>query len=214
VAVAEDSESLFSAKATDGALNASACSDPISYTEVNPDEVAPLAPLLLSTSPASPADDWYPKIIGSAEAGSSIKIFSGAGCAGAPVATGTAAELSSPGMMVTVGAGTTTQFSATATDAAENTSPCSAPISYTNTAIVGPGTVTIITPPAAWAPASCTVPKLAGKTLRQTKAALRSAGCTLGKVASPKTRKGQKLGPLVVRVSSPKPGTNTSEQFP
>jgi hypothetical protein len=214
VTVADNTETQFWATATDAADNTSACSAPISYAEVSADEEAPAAPLLISTSPTSPANGWYPKIVGSAEAGSTIRIFDGAGCAGAAAGNGTAAELSSPGIMVTVGAETTAQFSATATDADGNTSPCSAPISYTNTAKIGPGTVIIIGPPPfvppPSPPASCTVPKLAGKTLAQAKAALREAGCTLGKVTKPKPRKGRRTGALVVKSSSPGQGDSTS----
>lgn len=215
VTVADNTETQFWATATDAALNTSACSAPISYAEVTSDEEAPAAPLLLSTSPTSPANDWFPRIIGFAEADSTIRIFDGAGCTGAPAAAGTAAQLSSPGITVTAPAEATTQFSATTTDAAENTSPCSLPISYTNTATIGFGTVTVIGPPAedmplAPAPASCIVPKLAGKTLGQAKTALKEAGCTLGKVTRPKPRKAQRTGALVVKSSSPGQGNSTT----
>jgi thermitase len=52
----------------------------------------------------------------------------------------------------------------------------------------------------------CTVPKLAGKSLGQAKAALTAAGCKLGKVNSPK-RKG---GALAVRSSAPPAGAKAS----
>ena len=55
---------------------------------------------------------------------------------------------------------------------------------------------------------SCTVPKLAGKTLAKAKVALAAAGCRLGKVSKPKTKKG--LGPLVVRSSRPGRGTKAA----
>ncbi len=53
-------------------------------------------------------------------------------------------------------------------------------------------------------PSGCTVPKLAGKTLGQAKAALAAAGCTL-RSASPKAKKGAKL---VVRSSTPAAGAH------
>jgi hypothetical protein len=57
---------------------------------------------------------------------------------------------------------------------------------------------------------SCTVPKLAGKTLAQAKAALGAAGCKLGKVTSPKGRPGSKSPPLVVNSSNPAAGSHAA----
>jgi hypothetical protein len=218
VTVPENMQSEFSATATDLVLNASSCSEPIAYVDVGSDEEPPQAPILSSTSPTPPANAWFPRILGSAEPESSVEIFANAGCSGAPVATGTASELSFPGIEVTVSAGATVEFSATATDAAGNISPCSMPISYTNTAMIGPGTVTVITPPSESppalgpdpAPAACTVPKLASKTLPRAKAALRSSGCTLGKVTSPKARPGPRAKQLIVKGSNPGAGVLTS----
>jgi hypothetical protein len=146
------------------------------------DKDPPAAPQLVDTNPSSPGTSGAPRILGTAEAGSTVRIYAGASCAGAPVATGSAAELGSPGIAVKVAEGDTAAFSATATDAAGNTSACSAPISYTN------------------APAACVVPKLKGKSLRQATAALKAAHCSVGKVRKPK---GKGLGPLVVKSSKP-----------
>jgi hypothetical protein len=57
---------------------------------------------------------------------------------------------------------------------------------------------------------TCTVPKLAGKTLGQAKAALSAAKCTLGKVSSPKVPRGSKAPKLVVKTSTPAAGAKTS----
>jgi len=97
--------------------------------EPAPDEEAPAAPQLESTVPASPANDNNPKIRGSAEAGSTVRIYAGTTCAGAPIATGSSAALVSPGIAVGVPDNSTSSFSATATDAAQNESPCSESIS-------------------------------------------------------------------------------------
>jgi hypothetical protein len=56
----------------------------------------------------------------------------------------------------------------------------------------------------------CTVPKLVGKPLGQAKAALAAAGCKLGKVVSPKIRRGAKAPKLVVRSSTPGAGARTT----
>jgi subtilisin family serine protease len=69
-------------------------------------------------------------------------------------------------------------------------------------------------PPATPAPptipaTTCTVPKLAGKTLGQAKAALSAAKCKLGKVSSPKVPRGSKPPKLVVKSSTPGAGAKT-----
>jgi hypothetical protein len=162
------------------------------------DVVPPSAPQLTSTDPASPGSSGAPRIRGFAEPGSTVRIYAGPNCAGTPVASGNAAGLGSPGIAVAVVEGNTDTFSATATDAAHNASPCSAPISYTR-----------LKAPPPLIPV-CVVPKLKGKTLARAKAALTAAGCKLGTVRKPKRRKGKKLGPLVVKSSKPGAGATLS----
>lgn len=207
--------SLAGLTVTGGRLNASSALDALDF-------IAPAAPELTGTDPSSPAAENQPRIVGSAEAGSSVEIYAGDSCAGAPVASGTAGELAAPGIAVTVPDDSTTQFSATATDAAANTSACSTPISYTNSTkpiVVSPGEVIVTEllelPPANPAPGAtlsppvippCTVPRLAGKTLAQAKVALGRAGCRVGRVSKPKAKKGQAAA-LVVRASSPAAGS-------
>lgn len=156
------------------------------------DLVPPSAPQLLGTNPASPSLNGTPRVLGAAEAGATVRLYAGSNCAGTPAVIGSAAELASPGLAVSVAEGLTASFSATATDAAGNTSACSAPISYTRLHLD--------------AGATCVVPKLAGKTLARAKAALRKANCGVGKVRKPKHGKGKKLGPLVVKSSKPSAG--------
>jgi hypothetical protein len=155
------------------------------------DIVPPSAPQLTNTDPASPGSSDTARIRGVAEAGSTVRVYAGPNCAGTPVATGSAAELGSPGIRVEVAEGITAAFSATATDIANNTSACSTPISYTR----------VKTPPPA-----CIVPNLIGKKLARAKAALKAAHCAVGEVTKPKARKGKKLGRLVVKSSSPSAG--------
>jgi hypothetical protein len=158
------------------------------------DLVPPSAPQLTSTDPASPGLSGTPRIRGTAEAGSTVRVYAGAGCSGTPVATGSAVELDSPGIRVDVPAGVTATFSAAANDAAANTSTCSTPISYTHQHVDPPPSV------------RCVVPMLAGKKLARAKAALRDANCAVGVVTKPKARKGKKLGQLVVKSSTPSAG--------
>lgn len=155
------------------------------------DVVPPAAPRLTSTDPPSPGSSGTPRIRGTAEAGSTVRLYAGSRCAGAPLATASAAELSSPGIAVQVAEGTTAVFSATATDAADNTSACSAPISYTHTK----------------PPRKCVVPNVVGKKPKAAKRQIRAAGCEVGKVTRPKARKRRKHGPLVVKSSNPSAGT-------
>lgn len=61
-------------------------------------------------------------------------------------------------------------------------------------------------PPPPPAPPACTVPKLAGKTLARAKAALREAGCRLGKVRRPKQPNANGRQVLVVKSSTPAAG--------
>ncbi len=99
-------------------------------TPTPPDTTAPTAPALTGTSPASPANDTSPEIIGTAEASSTVRLYATSNCSGTVAAEGPAATLASPGLTVTVIDGSTTSFSATATDNAGNVSPCSNSISY------------------------------------------------------------------------------------
>ncbi len=125
--VADDSTTSLTANATDAAGNESACSPALAYTE---DSTPPAAPAITATTPASPANDNDPEVSGSAEAGSTVRVFKSATCAGTATVTGTAAQFSS-GLTVAVIDDTDTVLTATATDAAGNESACSSALSYT-----------------------------------------------------------------------------------
>lgn len=172
------------------------------WLEHDGDLVPPAAPQLTGTSPSSPNASGSPRIRGAAEAGSKVSIYAGPNCDGLPIAAGSAAELASPGIAVGVGERMTATFSATATDAAGNVSPCSAPISYQRVTPDEPRPPVVRT---------CVVPKLVGKTLKQAKKALKAANCKLGKVTKPKPPKGKKgkkkpAPALVVKKSTPRRG--------
>jgi hypothetical protein len=105
------------------------------------DASPPGPPVFTATVPGSPASDTNPRITGSAEAFSTVRLFADPSCASAPAGQGTASEFASPGLQVAVAAGTATTFHATATDRAGNVSPCSVTsISYTATTAAGGGT--------------------------------------------------------------------------
>jgi hypothetical protein len=156
------------------------------------DVTPPPAPQLTSTDPASPAGSEILRIRGTAETGSTVRIYTGPSCTGLLVATDTAAELASSGIRLATGEGTSV-FSATATDAALNTSACSAPITYVRDKPLAE---------------ECTVPKLAGKKLKAAKKKIRAVGCKVGKVHKPKRPKGKKRWILVVKSSNPAAGAS------
>ena len=127
VNVANNTTTNFRATATDAAGNISTCSAAFTYVE---DSTPPAAPSITSSTPASPANDNAPELKGTAAAGSTVRIYTTTDCTGAVAATGTAAAFANPGLTVNVANNTTTNFRATATDAAGNTSTCSAPFTY------------------------------------------------------------------------------------
>ena len=123
-----DQTTQLRARALDQAGNPSPCSDPFAYTE---DSTAPAAPQITDTDPDSPANDAEPEVKGSAEAGSTVNLYTSSDCTDSLVATGSAESFNSPGFTVTVGEDSQTTFKATATDAAGSTSPCSSAFTYT-----------------------------------------------------------------------------------
>ena len=113
-------------RAIDNAGNADQSADSFEWTI---DTAAPPAPQLSATVPASPANDNTPQVVGSAPAGTTVRLYSGADCSGSPIATVTPAELEA-GVEVSVADDSSTSFRATATTAAENASGCSEPLTY------------------------------------------------------------------------------------
>jgi Glycosyl hydrolase catalytic core len=122
--VLSDGPHTFSLEAIDAAGNES----PVVSRSFRVD--APPAPKITATSPFPPANNNTPRLKGSAEAGSTVRIYSTAGCEGPAVAHGSAASFASPGLAVTVADDSQTAFRATATDAAGNTSECSTARTY------------------------------------------------------------------------------------
>ncbi|MEW5849460.1 MAG: Ig-like domain-containing protein [Myxococcota bacterium] len=121
VTVADDSVSTFYVRATDVSGNASACSPGVSYTE---DSTAPEAPVFNPGYPVSPSNDNVPEFRGTAEAGSTVRLYTDAACATSAVAVGSASDFGSSGLQFTVADNSTTTVYATATDRVGNVSPC------------------------------------------------------------------------------------------
>jgi glucose/arabinose dehydrogenase len=126
VAVLDDSTTPLTAIAADSAGNESGCSPALLYSE---DSTPPPAPTLSATSPASPANDNDPRVSGDAAAGSQVRIYESGNCTGPVAAVGNPAELAA-GLAVAIADDASVPLAATATDAAGNTSACSAAISY------------------------------------------------------------------------------------
>jgi hypothetical protein len=93
--------------------------------------IGPPPPTLEGTNPASPNPSTTPAVVGQAASGALVKIYKTFNCTGELVAQGTAEELSSPGLTVTVpvAIGSTTNYRATA-EVKGIVSVCSSPIAY------------------------------------------------------------------------------------
>lgn len=114
-------------------------------------------PVVTTTDPASPAASTTPKVKGTAEAGSTVTLYSNSTCTGAPLGTGTAADFAGAGITATVPNDATTTVFAKATKAAQFDSVCSTTsVSYVNDSTV-PNT-TITSPAASAVVKSLTVP--------------------------------------------------------
>jgi hypothetical protein len=88
-------------------------------------QLGPAIPTLTGTNPPSPNPSTEPTILGQADPGTSMKVYPTPDCSGAPAAVGTSTQLGGAGIRVTVAAGSTTTFHATATDTSGDTSACS-----------------------------------------------------------------------------------------
>ncbi len=114
-------------------------------------------PTVTSTDPASPSGSTTPKVKGTAEAGSTVTLYSNATCTGAALGSGTAADFAGAGITAAVPNNATTTIYAKATKAAQEDSACSTTfVSYVNDSTV-PNT-TITSPAAGAVVKSLTVP--------------------------------------------------------
>lgn len=120
-----------------GSVGLSAAGNVSRLTAYKAGQLAPAAPTLTSTNPASPSDNIAPFVIGTATRETTVKLYTNPTCTGEPVQRGTAAALASPGLQVTVTESTTTSIYATATDPSNNVSECSRAISYTHDPTIG-----------------------------------------------------------------------------
>ncbi|HEX5928217.1 MAG TPA: hypothetical protein VFY48_02390 [Solirubrobacterales bacterium] len=125
-AVAEDSVTTFYATQEDE-TGVSSCSAGLKYRQVT---TPPDPPELEAVTPASPANDNFPRLTGSVDPDASVSVYSNASCTGAPLATGTATDFTGSGVQSPVADNTTTTFHASATLAGLSSGCSNSSISY------------------------------------------------------------------------------------
>jgi hypothetical protein len=133
-----DGTRTFSVKAIDAPGNESAVVSRTFTVDTDP----PAAPRITDTDPNSPAPNNVPKVKGTAEAPSTVRIYKTAGCTGPAAAVGLAGHFSSSGLSVGVTSDTATILRATSTDPAGNVSPCSTGFTYVEDSIAPQTTIT------------------------------------------------------------------------
>lgn len=95
---------------------------------VDPAGAGPTVPCLTGTDPVSPANGTSPRVLGFADPGTTVTLYTDDACTpGNEAGSGSAAQFASPGIAVSppVGIDSSTDFYATATDAGPVTSDCS-----------------------------------------------------------------------------------------
>ncbi|KKL57784.1 hypothetical protein LCGC14_2231960, partial [marine sediment metagenome] len=162
VAVADDSTTPFYGTAEDTSNILSSCSfgSPFGSIEYVEDSTAS-PPTLTATAPVSPANENSPKIKGTAEAGSTVTLYTNATCTSGVAATGSSGAFASPGLTVAVGDDSTTTFYGKIQDQVGNVSGCSSSsIAYTEDS-TAPAEPTL-TATAPVSPANDNSPKIKG----------------------------------------------------
>ncbi|AGC46982.1 hypothetical protein MYSTI_05706 [Myxococcus stipitatus DSM 14675] len=103
------------------------------------DSLAPAVPVLTGFQPVSPGSALSPQVRGTAEKGSTVQVFKGAGCV-APVVVSAVADAATGAFSASVSAtaNATTGFSARALDLVGNVSACTPVINYVHDS-VAPG---------------------------------------------------------------------------
>ena len=114
-------------------------------------------PTVTSATPPGPSNSTTPLVKGTAEAGSTVTLYSNGTCSSAALGTGPAADFNGAGITATVPANATTTIFAKATKAGQADSACSTTsVSYTNDSTAPETTIT--SSPAGGVAKSLTVP--------------------------------------------------------
>ncbi|HEX5988594.1 MAG TPA: hypothetical protein VFY75_00080 [Solirubrobacterales bacterium] len=136
----------------------------------------PDKPTVIAVSPAA-GNNNSPLVRGNAEADTTVKIYSNAGCTGTPLATGSAATFAWPGIPVSVADNTTTTFRASATNPYATSACSTTSATYTEDSTAPAAPSLSSTSPVS--PANNNAPKLVGSAEGGATVKLYSnAGCT------------------------------------
>jgi hypothetical protein len=120
----------------------------------------PHQPTGLSVDPASPSTNLGPRIKGTADAGTTVKVFAGSTpCSGTPVGTGSAADFAGAGIAVTAPVNALTTFSAAASNA-DGDGACSGTVTYQTIEPIPAAPTGLTTSPVS--PNSSTKPRIRG----------------------------------------------------
>jgi len=176
--VAVNTTTTFFVSSTDSAGNVSACSAGIVYRE---DSQAPTAPSNLVLTPSSPANNNSPHVTGTAEAGSTVKVFA-ATCTGSPVATAVATAQNSFEIVLTVADNSITTFFVSSTDSAGNISTCSQGITYKEDSQAPSAPTALALTPSS--PANNNSPHLTGTAEARSTVKVYASACTGSPVAT------------------------------
>lgn len=126
VTVDPDSITHFYATQTD-LSGVSGCSKGLEYQQVS---TPPAPPTFTETSPASPANENFPHLIGNAAGKATVTIYTNSSCSGGGIGSGSGAAFAAGGIQVQVADNTTTTFYAIATIAGFTSTCSSSSISY------------------------------------------------------------------------------------
>ncbi|MBI2605031.1 MAG: hypothetical protein HYW49_03015 [Deltaproteobacteria bacterium] len=120
-------------------------------------------PKILGILPGARANNNFPKLVGIAETGSSVYVYTDGSCSGAPAATGTAQAFKATGITVTVADDSVTVFSVKSIGSLSTvTSNCVGTVTYTedSTAPAAPASFSIT--PANGSTSTVTTPAISG----------------------------------------------------
>jgi hypothetical protein len=124
--ISPDSSSIFYATQTD-ATGTSGCSGGLTYRQVT---TPPPVPTVDAVSPASPADENFPYVAGTADPEATVSIYANAACSGAPLVTGSGSAFGGAGIRVPVPDNSTTTFYAAASWGGFSSACSSSSVSY------------------------------------------------------------------------------------
>lgn len=170
-----------------------------SFDNFHAGSLPPAVPTVSSSSPASPSESTTPRIIGTAEAETTVRLYTNSSCSGEALATGGAAEFASPGLKVSVAKESTTTFYAQATNIDGLVSACStASVKYVQHIPPAAPTLSSSNPVP---PANNNSPRIVGAAAAETTVKLYSNSTCTGAVAATGTAAAFASPGLAVSVS-------------